>query len=335
MEVIATLWKVPYHHDRNRRMIEAGVDCFRIKCSHWEVKGISGALQAARKQIDESGKPIKLIADLPEAKLRLGFFPQERLILPKGKGYLFKFAESSDNPESFIPVKFKGITKHLKVGDEFYIGDGWLAFTVTEIINEDSFKAITSNTGQLVFRTSLTIPKLMDELNHITPVIDELIVELPKCRPEIVAFSFVNSKAMLQELKNKLLKVATKSWQPKVIAKIESKEGVKNIDEILELADGIMVARGDLALNIPYAELGLIQKKLVKKAKEKDKYVIVATQILQSLLDNYLPMRSDILDLTNICLDGASAIMLCTETAHSENPERAVRVAKEIIKAVN
>ena len=139
---------------------------------------------------------------------------------------------------------------------------------------------------------------------------------------------------MLERLIAKLMAVTTPEWRPMIIAKIESQGGVDNIDEILELAQGIMVARGDLALNVPFEELGLHQKRLVRKARAAGKFVIVSTGMLQSLLDNYLPMRSDILDVTNACLDGADAIMLCPETAHSETPERAVQVAKAIIGAV-
>jgi len=312
-------------------MIEAGVDAFRIKCSHHSVEVLSQSLMQARQQIDQNGGKVKLLADLPEAKIRLGEFPQARVVLPAGREYNFREAKASADPENFIPIDYPGVVKHLSVGDQFYVGDGLLAFTVTEITDEQGFKARTDNSSKLILRTSLTLPKVIGKLNHVTPIIDEILKELPKSRPEMVAFSFVGSKRMLQELKKKLANHTSANWQPQVIAKIESEDGVKNIDEILEEADGIMVARGDLALCLPYYQLGKHQKYLVKKAKEKGKYVIVATQVLQSLLENYLPMRSDILDLTNIYLDGASAVMLCMETAHSETPERAVKVAKEII----
>jgi len=334
MEVIATIWKKPYYHDRNQRMIEAGVDCFRIKCSHYGLEDIDQALLQARQQVDHSSRQVKLLADLPEAKIRLGEFPQYKVLLPAAKEYCFRSASFSNNPEEFIPVNFEKIASFLSVGEEFFIGDGQLSFSVTKITDENNFSAQTNNSGNLVNLTAMTIPQVMDQLNHITPQIEEILAVLAKSRPEMLSFSFISSKAMLEKLKEKFVKYLTKDWQPKIIAKIESREGVKNIEEILSAADGIMVARGDLALTMPFNELGLIQKELVSRAKQAGKYVIVATQVLQSLLENYLPMRSDILDLTNICLDKASAVMLCAETAHSEHPERAVAVAKKIIKAV-
>ncbi|MFA6391128.1 MAG: pyruvate kinase [Patescibacteria group bacterium] len=335
MDVIATIWKVPYYYDRNQRMIDRGVDCFRVKCSHNSADEIINCLRSARKQINQSGKPVRLLADLPEAKIRLGEFPQEKINLPEDYQCLFKKAQNSSDPLEFIPIRNENVGKYLIVGDEFYLGDGQLSFTVIKINSTNEFVARTNNSGRLIFRSSMTIPKMMDEINHITPFLDEIIPRLPEAQPEMVAFSFVSSKEMLQELLTKLSKYTTPDWQPKIIAKIESQAGVENIDEILELADGIMVARGDLALTMPYAKLGITQKMLVSKARSAGKYVIVATQVLQSLLDNYLPMRSDILDITNMCLDGASAVMLCAETSHSDHPERAVEVAKEIITAVN
>ncbi|MBU2229543.1 pyruvate kinase [Patescibacteria group bacterium] len=334
MDIIATIWKAPYYYDRNQRMIDAGVNYFRIKCSHISADEIIHSLQAARKQIRQSKKEVQLLADLPEAKIRLGEFPQEKIDLKKDGQYVFKKELNSPNPLEFIPIKYENIGSHLIVGDEFYVGDGQLSFEVVEISNVNEFVARANNSGKLIFRSSITIPKMMDEINHITPFLDEIIPRLPEVQPEMVAFSFVSSKEMLEELISKLSKYTSPTWQPKIIAKIESRAGVENIDEILEMVDGIMVARGDLALTMPYAELGLTQKKLVSKARNAEKYVIVATQALQSLLDNFLPMRSDILDITNMCLDGASAVMLCAETAHSEHPERAVEVAKEIISAV-
>lgn len=333
MDVIATIWKNPYHTDRNQNMIDVGVNAFRVKCSHLPAEEISECLVKAREHINTSGKSVKLLADLPEAKIRLGEFPQGKIQVGANILFRFKFAKNSTDPVIFIPVKVGGLTDRIHVGDQFYSGDGQILWEVSEIEDKDTFLAKTMNAGTLVQRSALTFPKLADNLNHITPFIDEILAHLPKSKPDMVAFSFVNSRAMLETLISKLSTYTSDDWNPLVIAKIESKKGVENIDEILELTQGIMVARGDLGLNIPYAEVGVVQKRLVAKAKQQNKYVIVATQCLQSLLENNIPMRSDILDVTNSCLDGASAIMLCPETAHSETPERAVQVAKEIIAA--
>ncbi|MBT4856616.1 hypothetical protein HON52_00305 [Candidatus Uhrbacteria bacterium] len=334
MDVIATIRKMPYYTERNARMIDAGVDAFRVKCSHVSIPEISSALQAARQQIDASGRQVKLLADLPEAKLRLGDFPQEQMEVEKDVDFRFLHGPESSDPSAYIPFTTPALAQHLKIGDRFYIGDGHLELEVTDIHSPNEFIARSVSNGTLTRRASITVPSLMDQLDHIVPEIDDIIAELPKSKPDLVSFSFVRNQAMLHTLMDKLLAVTTPQWRPMVIAKIESAEGVKNVDEILEVCHGIMIARGDLALNIPFEQLGLIQKKLVAKARQAGKYVIVATGALESMLYTSMPSRAGILDVTNSCLDGASAIMLCPETAHNKNPERVVQVAHKIIAAV-
>ena len=334
MDIIATIWKKPYFADRNQRMIDAGADVFRVKCGHIPIKEISECLQFARQHISQQSRPVRLLADLPEAKIRIGEFPQETAQLTGGEEYRFLHGPLSGDPEAYIPVKTAGLGRLLREGDVFTLCDGSLSFCVTTVHGENEFIARAKNTNTLIQRTSLVAPRIMDQLNHIVPEIDEILAELPKSKPDMVAFSFVKSQDMMLTLANKLLSVTTANWRPMMIAKIESQEGVDNIDEILEVCHGIMVARGDLALNVPYEELGLIQKRLVAKARQAGKYVIVSTRMLSSMLTNHVPQRSDILDVTNTCLDGASAILLCPETAHSEHPERAVEAARKIITAV-
>jgi Pyruvate kinase len=238
------------------------------------------------------------------------------------------------DPEAYIPFKHQELGELIRVSDQFYVNDGKLMFEVTAVHSPQEFIAKTLNTGDLYQRSSVALPRIMDQLNHLVPEIDDMLAILPQSKPDIVAFSFVKSRQMLEILISKLEKYLTPDWHPMIIAKIESQEGIDNIDEILDVCHGIMVARGDMAVTVPFEKLGLIQKKLVAKARARHKYSIVATGMLGSLLNNYVPARSDILDCTNACLDGASAIMLCPETAHSDTPERAVTVARDIIKAV-
>jgi len=334
MDVIATIHKNPYHTDRNQKMIEAGVDVFRIKCSHFGVEDIAKHLMLAREQINASGRKVKILADLPEAKIRLGIFPIETVNVVPGDVFTFTFGENTPDIKRFVPVRYRNLGLLVKVGEHFFIGDGLVGMEVRRIIDNDTFEAVSLNTGRMIQCHPLTFPSFMDSLDHITPFLDEIIAILPQSKPEMVSFSFVSSRAMLDRLIGKLLPLTSADWHPMIIAKIESQGGVDHIDEILPAVQGIMVARGDLALNVPFQKVGMIQKMLVAKARQANKYVIVSTGMLQSLLDNYLPMRSDILDLTNACLDGASAVMLCSETAHSPTPERTIQVAKAIIAEV-
>lgn len=334
MQVIATIWKDPYYAERNQAMINTGVDILRIKCSHGDAEHISKALIKTREHISQSDKDILLLADLPEAKLRLGIFPQKQISVKVEQEFRFLYGPESSDPHAYIPFQTEGLADYLKVGEKFCIQEGQMSFIVSAIHSPNEFIAKTCHAGQVVQATGMTIPRAINKLSHIVPEIDEILAKLPESKPDMIAFSFIKSRAMLEKLLSKLHKHISPEWNPRVIAKIESQEGVDNIDEILELVDGIMIARGDLALTVPYEYLGLIQKRLVAKSRAAGKYSIVATGVLTSMLTQHIPQRSDILDITNATLDGASAIMLCGETALHENPERSVMAAKRIISAV-
>jgi pyruvate kinase len=334
MQIIATIWKKPYYFDRNQAMIDAGVDAFRVKCSHWGAQDVSNALIQAREQINSSGKNIKLLADLPEAKLRLGEFPQNTFGINEGQEFRFLHGHQTSDPLAYIPFQTQNLANYLQEGDVFYLQDGQMSFEVTTIHSSNEFIARACNDGQIVQCTGMAVPRAMDQLDHIVPFIDEILQLLPQSRPDLVAFSFIKSSEMLETLISKLNKVLTPGWNPQIISKIESGQGIDNLDSILDLSNGIMVARGDLALSMPFEYIGLAQKQIIAKTRAKNKYSIVATGALTSMLTQNIPQRSDILDITNSCLDGASAIMLCNETAHNEHPERAVKAAKKIINAV-
>lgn len=334
MDIIATIWKKPYKHQLNQSMIDAGVNTLRIKCSHLSTDELSEALQNARKQINEQERHISLLADLPEAKIRIGTFPQEKVDVSEGEEFRFILGPASSDPAAYIPFTSELLGQNIQKEDYFYLGDGLVKFVVTQIHAKNEFVAVAKNNGTLIAKSSITVPRIADQLNHVTQEIHDIIPHLSKSQPDYIAFSFISSRRMFEALKNEVNPYLTSTWQPKFIAKIESSEGVHNIDEILSVADGIMIARGDLALNTPFEELGLIQKTLTAKARRAKKYCIVSTGALQSMLYTNIPHRADILDVTNITLDGASAIMLCTETAHHPHPEHVIKTAKKIIDRV-
>ncbi|MBU4315387.1 hypothetical protein KJ673_03195 [Patescibacteria group bacterium] len=334
MQIIATVWKKPYNPAHVQAMIDAGVDALRVKCSHDGADEIAETLLHVREQINASDRKIDLIVDLPEAKLRLGQFPQERINISEGQEFRFLYGPLSSNPLAYIPFVTENLADNLKIGEKFFVQDGNLQFEVIAIHSPNEFIARSCHAGELVQSSVISITDMADKLNHIVPFIDEMLEKLPESKPDVVAFSFIKSRAMLEELISKLKKYTSDDWNPQVLAKIESKEGIDNIDEILGVVHGIIIARGDLALTTPFEILGLTQKYLVSKVRRSGKYCVVATGTLTSMLSQALPARSDILDITNSCLDGASAIMLCNETAHHKNPGQVVETAKKIINAV-
>lgn len=333
-KVIATMWKKPYKKPQNQAMIDAGVDAFRIKCSHNTIDEIIESIQTCQKHIQESGRQVQILADLPEAKIRMGHFKERKIELKKGEYIIFKRKDGEEIPsiKEHIPIDSDLFTREIKEGNEFYCGDGQMRFKVLEVNSEIEFKAEAMYSGIVVERGALTCNHISEKLNHITPFVKEMAGRLQEVKPEIIAFSFVSSPEMMKELRDLIEPSFTENWKPKLIAKIESKKGVESIKEILGHADGAMVARGDLALTCGIESVGVLQKRITKATKESGKFLIVATQVLQSMADTKMPLRAEVLDVTNAVLDGADAVMLCYETAHSEHPEHAVEMAKKVIQ---
>ncbi len=330
-KIIATIWKKPFPRDKILKMIEAGADILRIKCSHDSTDNIINVFHQAKTLISELNKPISLLADLPEAKIRLGNILQNSEIAQEGQFYHLKFAKESESIKKFIPVELNNIGQCVNLGEKLIFGDGELVCEVKKIINDNEILIKALNTCPIIRKSGIFF-SYVDQLDHLTETVKELCSRLAEVQPEYVAFSFINSREMLRRAKNLLEN--SYSWRPKIIAKIESRKGIENIEEIAKEADIIMIARGDLTLDIPFEQLPLVQKELCLKTHKNNKEVIVATEILDSMNQRIIPSRADICDLANIVLDGADYIMMCRVTAHSQNPELAISAAKKIITAV-
>ncbi len=328
-KIIVTVWKRPFPRDKVRRMIGVGADVLRIKCSHLDIEGILDTFRQARETINEMGTPTALLADLPEAKIRLGDFPTDTVYPEQGKRYVLRYASRSPGLGEFIPVEYPQLGKYVRVDEELLFGDGELAARVHQVVHENEIIIEALNTYPLIRRSGIFCAHL-ESLDHLTEDVETLCRGLVVYRPEFVAFSFVSSADMLRRAKSFI----DKSWAPIVVAKIESRRGVARAAEILEEVDVVMIARGDLALSLPVEELGIVQKELCQRAHAVGKQVIVSTEILDSMESRMLPSRADVCDLTNMVLDGADYVMLCRVAAHAEDPARAVKTAKKIIERV-
>ncbi len=336
MIIVATISKNSYAPEKIKEIIIAGADFLRFNFSHGTPKENVKKIQIARQVISELNTDTKIIADLPGAKVRLGTFLEKIIEVNKGDEYIFR-SEIQNKEQSVkegIPVNFENLGNYVKEGQIIPLADGEIAFKVIKIIDNSAILMKALVCGQLKSLKGIHLGHVIDELDHCTEITRSAIKVLPEIKPEYVAFSFVNSSSILNEYKSLLSEVITQTWQPEIISKLESLQAIEKLDEIIDTTDWIMVARGDLGLNIPLDQVGLVQKQMVKRTKEKGKKSIVATQILESSIDHYIPKRSDILDLTNIVLDGADGIMLCQETGLGSNPGRSVAIAKDIISTV-
>jgi len=311
-----------------KNLINSGVDVLRFNLSYGTKEENIEKINIAKEVIKDSKRDVKIMADLPGNKIRIGKLTIDPLVVKKGDELFFS---GNIGLVCDVPVLLPGIEKYVDIGDIITYKDGELAFSVIEL-SKNGFKAIALNNYEITSNKGVNFQRAIDTLEHLTLKTIEQIEVVNKTKPYFVAFSFANSRSAMVKNKKALFKNIDKEYKPMIVGKIESELGIKNIEEIVDECDWIMIARGDLALNAPFSKLGIYQKIITKKTKAKGKKVIVATQILDSLLSNHIPSRGDILDVTNIVLDGNDGLMFsCTSSA--KDPGEIVRVAKEIITA--
>jgi pyruvate kinase len=222
---------------------------------------------------------------------------------------------------------------YFKPGDKVSLGDGETAFVVKEVIEQDKVLVEFVNDGEVDEYRGLMSPNLADCMDHCSVAVSSLAL-FRDIAPDYLALSFVNSADYVDNIRKEINALYHGEWEPKIYAKIESPEGIKNLAEIMDASDGVIIARGDLGLTIDYTEIILEQKRACKLGLEKKKPVVIATQILTSCIDNVIPHRCELADLTNMVLDGAGGILLSQETSLNEKPGRVIQIAREIINKV-
>ena len=342
MYIVATISKNSYTKPKVQEIVQAGAKMLRYNFSHNNPESIKKLIQDARDVIHETGSDdVEILADLPGAKMRFANFEPTEYPVEKGTVYTFKSVDSAPADDSsmavfstdeFIPVNVPHVGSLAKPGETMLVGDGEVAFKVIDVIDDDTFTAQALNTRYVPSMKAIHLGSSIDEIDHMTDWTKDHIAHLHEIQPEWIAWSFVRSADDIK--RNMTLVQTSDDWQPKIMAKIETVQGVQNIAEICDVVDAIMIARGDLGLLAPTEKLGIYQKKITKIAKEKGVQVIVATQVLDSLLSYYVPQRAEILDLTNIVMDGADGILLAKETGISMTPGYSVETALKIIKSV-
>lgn len=336
MFIIATISKNSYPKEKVKEILLAGADVLRYNFSHGTPEEMKQKIAIGREAIAELDLEgtTKILADLPGGKIRLGMIDERERLINIGDTFLFKSGSHSKTPDEYIPIDYPRVGSLAKKGNVAIIADGEIAFEILEIKDENSFTARALTSYHIPVLKGINFGSAIDELDHFTPLTHAHIAELAKVRPDMIAFSFARDGAYLRDAKKLLRDNGIDTRRVDVVSKVESPKGLQNIDSIVEESDIIMVARGDLGLTTPIERLGLEQKNIIARAKKGGKRAVVATQILNSLLTSFVPSRAEILDLTNIVLDGADGIMLAKETGLSLTPGHSVAVARRIIDAV-
>lgn len=322
-KIIATIGPASNSKDTVRKLIESGVNVFRLNFSHGTKKEKVATVKMVREAEKESGRTIAILQDLQGPKIRVGTLPEESVYLKPGTVATLTILKPK---EGEIPVQYKGIVDDVSKGNRILLDDGLLELKViSKRTNKIKAKVIVggilySNKGINLPDATLTIPALSEKDR------EDLKIGLSH-DVDYVALSFVKTPKDIDDLRKLITK---EKKQTKIIAKIERHEAISNIDEIIQKSDAIMVARGDLGIELSQERVPLLQKEIVKKSMVFGKPVIIATQMLDSMIRNPRSTRAETSDIANAILDGADAVMLSGETAVGKYPLNAVRAMRRV-----
>ena len=328
-KIVATLGPASSSKDVIKKMIQQGMDVCRINFSHGSHEDHEKTIENIRSADKELGTFTAILADLQGPKLRVGEMEGEGIELKEGNEVVF--TTTDEKSKSKLYITYPEFAKDVKKGERILLDDGKIILSVKSTNGKDEVVAsvqygglLKSNKGVNLPKTKISLPCLTDkDLKDLKFALDKDV--------DWVGLSFVRSARDIIELKHI---IRNREKHARVIAKIEKPEAVKDIDDIVKETDGIMVARGDLGVEIPLQNVPLVQKMIINKALENAKPVIVATQMMESMITSYTPTRAEVNDVANAVLDGADAVMLSAETSVGAHPVRVIEVMAKIVKEV-
>lgn len=324
-KIVATISNLNCSEAFIERLHKAGMDVVRLNTAHMSHADALEVITCTRKVSDKIG----ILLDTKGPEIRT-CDAREPLAVKFGDIVRIKGAPGEESHDDVIYVSHKDFVHDVPVGSSILIDDGCIALTVTAK-DAEYLSCSVENDGVIRARKSINIPAVHVKLPALSEKDKGFIRFAADNDLDFIAHSFVRNKEDLLAVQQIL---DEKESTIKIIAKIENFEGVENIDEILDHAYGVMIARGDLAVEIPTEQIPLIQKRIIRKCIEKRRPVIVATQMLHSMIDSPRPTRAEVSDVANACLDHADALMLSGETANGKYPEHAVRIMTKIIREV-
>ena len=322
-KIIATLGPAIYSENKLKKLVELGVDAFRINFSH-NTNGIGSVISKIRNIEKKNGKKLSLIADLQGVKLRIGKIKNESQRVKFNQKLIF---ESRKYHEDFSRINFPypSILKKLKKGNKILIDDGKYLFSVIGKKGNSIITKCKSQNCVLRSNKSFHVPNLDMSFNKLTQKDKKDIKTAIKLGCNWIALSYLQNEKLILETR-KLIKK-----DMGIISKIENKHALKNIKKIIQATDSIMIARGDLAIDIGHSEVPKVQLSLIKKCSQYSKSVIVATQMLESMIENNTATRAEINDIATAIFQGADTVMLSAEAAIGKFPTQAVSTMTETI----
>lgn len=327
-KIVATVGPASSSKENLKKLILAGTDIFRLNFSHGSHENHEKAIENIIALNEELSSKIGILADLQGPKLRVGKIENNGIQLDKGDIIHFVNEECLGTKEK-IYMSYRDFARDVSVGERVLVDDGKIVLEVTETdeVSKVSLKVIfggvlSSNKGVNLPETSLSLPCLTEkDMRDLEFVLGQPV--------NWIALSFVRNSSDVETLKGL---VKQRNHPAMILAKVEKPEAVSNIKDIIKASDAIMIARGDLGVEVPMEKLPAIQKSIIRKCIQKSKPVIVATQMMESMITNPSPTRAEITDVANAVIDGADAVMLSGETSVGNHPEKVVQAMNKIIE---
>jgi pyruvate kinase len=324
-KIVATIGPASESQEMLEKLILAGLNIARLNFSHGDFAGHAEHIARIRAAEKATGHRVTIMADLPGPKMRVGVIDPEPILLVPGEKFTLTSEDIIGNQQR-VSISFSQLPKVVKPGDRLFLNDGLVQLIVESIAGTEVHCTIAVG-GELRSRKGLNLPGIDLGISAFTDH-DRACLEFAlQNGVDAVSQSFVETSADIEAIRAAAKAIDKK---PFIIAKIERSDALKHFDEILKVADGIMVARGDLGVEIPIEEIAILQKQLIMKANLAGKPVITATQMLESMTVSRLPTRAESTDVSNAILDGTDCIMLSGESAMGKYPEEAVSMLVRI-----
>ena len=327
-KIVCTLGPASDSEEILTKLIENGLNVCRFNFSHGSHEEHKVRMDTVKKVREKLNKPIAILLDTKGPEIRTGQFAEPEVLLEEGNEFTITMKDVIGTKD-ICTVSYKGLSKDVKPEDMILIDDGLVGLKVKEV-NDDDILCIVENSGIVKNHKGVNVPGVKINLPALTEKDIKDIEFGIEEGIDFIAASFVRKASDVLAIREVLEN--NNATDIKIISKIENQEGVDNLDEIIKVSDGIMVARGDLGVEIPTEEIPIVQKLMIKKCNEAGKPVITATQMLDSMIRNPRPTRAEVTDVANAIYDGTDAIMLSGETAAGKYPVNAVKIMSTIAK---
>ncbi len=328
-KIVCTIGPASASREVMEQMIRAGMNIARLNFSHGDFASHEKTIENLRAVARSTGQRLAIMADLPGPKMRIGQFSKEPIELKTGDPFTLT-TDDIVGDSSRVSVSFSRLPQVVKPGDRLYLNDGFIQLEVTEVVGSDVRCRVFVG-GELRSKKGLNLPGIGLGIHAFTEQDQRWLVFAKEQGLEAVSQSFVEEAADIIAVRKAADNL---NYHPFIIAKIERSRALDRIEDILEVTDGIMIARGDLGVEIPIEQIAVVQKRLMRLANMHAKPVITATQMLESMTDNRRPTRAESTDVANAILDGTDCVMLSGESAMGKYPVDAVAMLAKIAAVV-